>query len=76
VAVKLTEEDRKFFRGNSRLTSYFEKNLDATYRQLARQGDEATVRCLQGQAQFLQDFLDQLKAKPASPPAQTPGQDF
>jgi hypothetical protein len=76
VAVKLSEEDYKFFRGNSRLVSYFEKNLEATYRELAVAANEPTVRCLQGQAQFLQNFIDQLKAPPPKPVAQPSNHGF
>ncbi len=70
MAVKLTDEEKRMFASNRRLVEYFQRNLNATNRQMHMARDDIMLRLLQGQAQFLQDFVDQLTAPSKSDRAQ------
>lgn len=61
MAVKLTQNDLAAL-GNPAALAFFERELVAVNQALYVQGDERQIRLLQGQAQFLDTTIKQIRA--------------
>lgn len=61
MAVKLTQNDLAAL-GNPAALAFFERELAAVNQALYVQGDERQIRLLQGQAQFLDATIKQIRA--------------